>query len=57
MVSKALAEIDVSSSLAFFARENGYVRPEMSNEYLRINSRIVHEVQGGRHPGINISFI
>ena len=43
---KAIAEIDVSSTMAFISLENGYVRPTMVSE-----SRVI-DVKGGRHPVI-----
>jgi DNA mismatch repair protein MutS len=43
---KTIAEIDVSSTMALLALENGYVRPNMVSE-----SRVI-DVKGGRHPVI-----
>ncbi len=42
-VSEALAEIDVLSSLAFVALENGYVRPQI------VDANLIH-IEEGRHP-------
>ena len=38
-----MAELDVHSSLAFIAKEHGFIRPEMTMEP-------VYEIQGARHP-------
>jgi DNA mismatch repair ATPase MutS len=35
-ISNAMAELDVSSSFALFAQQNGYCRPQMTSEYSQI---------------------
>jgi DNA mismatch repair ATPase MutS len=47
-VSRFLAEIDVSSSLGFIAKENRYTRPIIVDEP-------IHDVKGGRHPVVELS--
>ncbi|TPX30873.1 hypothetical protein SmJEL517_g05674 [Synchytrium microbalum] len=46
--SKAMAEVDVSVALGILAREKQYVRPTLVNE-------AVHDVQGGRHPVVEVA--
>ncbi|MDR3285751.1 MAG: DNA mismatch repair protein MutS [Holosporales bacterium] len=48
-LSKVIAEIDLFASMAYLARKNNYVRPELSS-YQTI------EIEGGRHPIVELAF-
>jgi DNA mismatch repair protein MutS len=47
---QAVAELDIACQLGIFSRQNGYIRPHMSEKYLFFLFRTIHEVEGGRHP-------
>ncbi|KAI8998209.1 muts domain V-domain-containing protein [Gaertneriomyces semiglobifer] len=45
---KAIAEVDVSSANATLAQDEGYVRPDITDEP-------VHDIKAGRHPVVEVS--